>query len=77
MCAALLNQTDLDFSVSGNQQNEAIGTTVIYLRKISILFWFIWEQSQMLKVKSEEKLWRWLGLHQAAFVFQYFNSDKH
>jgi len=38
MCAALLNQTDLDFSVSGNQQNEAIGTTVIYLRKISILF---------------------------------------
>lgn len=30
MSAGLLNQTDLKYSVSVNQQDGAIGTTVIY-----------------------------------------------
>lgn len=59
MCAVLLNQTDLKFSFRVNQQKGAIGTTVICS---------VWEQSHTLKVKSEEKLQRWLVLHHTAFM---------
>lgn len=47
MRAALQNWTDLKSWVSANQQNKAIGTTVIY---------HVWKQSRMLNVKFEEKL---------------------